>query len=238
MKGNLLHLLLHFDIRPLKGFIHTYGAWIYGMMFGALFLQTGFVLAVILPGDSLLFAAGLLSRPEQGMLNVTLLLLLMPVAVAAGDIANYFVGKFFASVLYKPDDSGLLKNHHLAKTRDFFTEHGQKAILMGHFVPVVRTVLPFVAGLDGMPIKTYFSLSVIAAVLWVFVCVGAGYLLGGFRVVRDHFSEAMVLIVLLGVFAFVIEAWRRQVKSKRQAAQVSQVSTPSEGGEVGNGTLI
>jgi membrane-associated protein len=219
MKGNLLHLLTHLDIEHLKLFIHEYGLGVYGLFFVALFLQMGCVLAIPLPGDSLLFAVGLLSRP--GLLNITWLLLLMPIAVICGDLAGYYVGKFFASILYKPDNTGLLKTAHLDKTREFFDEHGKMAIILGHFVPVVRTVMPFVAGLDGLDLKTYFSLSAIAAVIWVFVCVGAGYLLGGIPVVRDHFGVAMVVIVLLGIGVFIIETWRRQVKSnrKQQAAR-------------------
>jgi membrane-associated protein len=211
MDKSFIDVLLHVDTQLVQ-LIHQYGTLIYAILFGTVFIETGLVITPFLPGDSLLFAAGLLSRPEKQLLNVYLLLIGFPVAAILGDLVNFNIGKFFGKLLYKPDDKGLLKKKHLEKTRAFFELHGQKAIIMGRFVPVLRAVIPFVAGMDGMSMKWFFPLSVMAAFVWVFVCVGAGHLLGGLQVVQDNFSLAMLGVVGLSVVGFVIESVRHKMK--------------------------
>jgi membrane-associated protein len=215
MKFQLLDLILNLD-KHLIDLINTYHSQIYLLLFGTIFVETGLVFTPFIPGDSLLFASGLLARPENGSkLNVTYLLLLLPFAAVLGDLINFHIGKFFGQVLHKADDSGILKTKHLEKTRAFFELHGSKAIIMGRFVPVVRTVAPFVAGMDGMELRWFFPLSVIAAILWVFVCVGGGFLLGQFSFVQHHFTGVLLGVVSISCVAFVLETLRHRVKAKK-----------------------
>lgn len=218
MKTSFIDLVLHLDVH-LAELIRSCGPYIYVVLFSTIFVETGLVVTPFLPGDSLLFAAGLLSRPEKSMMNVTYLLLGLPAAAVLGDLVNFHIGKLFGAILYKPDDSGLLKTKHLEKTRAFFEIHGPKAIIIGRFVPIVRTVAPFVAGMDGMPLRWFFPLSVIAAVTWVFLCTGAGFLLGGIPFVQQHFSEVLLGVVFLSVALFGLETLRHRAKAKREARE-------------------
>ena len=210
---SLIDLILHLDVH-LRELIRVCGPYIYLVLFSTIFIETGFVVTPFLPGDSLLFTAGLLARPENEGMNITLLLLTLPNAAVLGDLVNFHIGKFFGKILYKTDDTGILKHKHLLKTREFFETHGPKAIIIGRFVPVIRTVAPFVAGMDGMPLKWFFPLSVIAAIAWVFLCTGAGFLLGGIPFVHEHFGMVLIGVVLASTAIFFVEALRHRMKPK------------------------
>lgn len=230
LKSSFLDLILHLDTH-LAELIRACGPYIYVVLFATIFVETGLVITPFLPGDSLLFAAGLLSRPEKSMMNITILLLGLPAAAVLGDLVNFHIGKFFGAILYKSDDTGLLKRKHLDKTRAFFELHGPKAIIIGRFVPIVRTVAPFVAGMDGMPLQWFFPLSVIAAIAWVFLCTGAGFLLGGIPFVQSHFTEVLLGVVFLSIGLFALETLRHKLKPKRAAAVVTESTAVETGSE-------
>lgn len=225
---SIVDLIIHLDVH-LAELIKVCGPYIYLVLFTTIFVETGLVITPFLPGDSLLFTAGLLSRPEKGGMNVTFLLLGLPFAAVLGDLVNFHIGKFFGAILYKPDDTGMLKKKHLVKTREFFEIHGPKAIIIGRFVPIVRTVAPFVAGMDGMPLQWFLPLSVMAAIAWVFLCTGAGYLLGGIPFVQQHFGAVLLGVVLASVSLFGVEALRHKMKPKKAAVTIPE-QTPVEAG--------
>jgi membrane-associated protein len=209
----MLDFLLHFDTY-LTSFVQEYGTLTYGILFAIVFAETGLVVTPFLPGDSLLFAAGALSA--TGALSVWIL---MPVLIAAaiiGDAVNYSVGRRLARrFLDDAPDTGLLfrlvKREHVRRAHDFFETHGGKAVVMARFVPIVRTFVPFVAGGAGMSYRAFAFYNVTGAILWVGVCVGAGYLFGNIPVVKENFELVVIGIIFVSLIPLAIEtykAWR------------------------------
>jgi membrane-associated protein len=207
--STLVDLFLHLDVHLTEA-VTQYGGWTYGILFLIVFAETGLVVTPILPGDSLLFAAG--SLAALGDLNPFLIVLLMSVAAILGDAVNYQVGKYFAGHTFKPD-ARFLKKKYLDKTHDFYERHGPKTIVIARFVPIVRTFAPFVAGMGGMSYRRFAVYNVVGALLWVGTCVPAGYLLGNVPVVRDNFTLVLLAIVFISILPGVISI----VMSKRKA---------------------
>lgn len=200
----LLDVALHLD-KHLSDLIERFGPQIYWILGLTLFVETGLVVTPFLPGDSLLFAAGLFSRDAangQQQLNVWILLTMLPPACILGDMLNFQLGKFFGNKLFTDKSKGIFHKGNLDKTRRFFERHGSKAILMGRFVPIIRALAPFVAGMEGMPFQKFVPLSVLANILWVWVCVGAGHIFGNIPWVRENFE--LILLGLLVVMAVSI----------------------------------
>lgn len=208
--GNPIEFLLHLD-KHLAEVIRTYDQWTYGILFGLVYCETGLVFMPFLPGDSLLFAAGLFSRPPDGPLSFPILLFGFFAASVLGDSTNFWIGNKLGLKLFKPNGK-LLKAEHLEKTRAFYERHGLKTIVMGKFVPFARTVAPFVAGLDAMPYQRFLPVSVLASAIWVGVCVGGGHLFGGIPFVRDHFGEIILAIIGVSVLGVVVEVVRAKRK--------------------------
>lgn len=208
--GNPIEFLLHLDVHMAE-VIRTYDQWTYGILFALVYCETGLVIMPFLPGDSLLFAAGLFSRPPDGPLSLPLLLTGLFAASVLGDSTNFWIGKKLGLRLFKPNGK-LLQEEHLTKTRAFYEKHGRKTIIIGKFVPFVRTVAPFVAGLDAMPYNKFLPTSILASVIWVVVCVGGGHVFGGIPFVRDHFGEIILGIIAVSVAGIIVEV----VRSKRK----------------------
>lgn len=209
--GGLIYTLLHIDDQ-LKQVIVDYGTGTYVLLAGVIFAETGLVVFPFLPGDSLLFATGIFCRPEQfpdgGGLNLGFTILLLWAAAFTGDNVNYFFGRFLGERLFRSDTSRVFRRSHLIKTQAFFERHGAKTIVLARFVPIVRTFAPFVAGMGAMTYRRFALFSLGGGLLWVTVCVGAGYLFGGIPVVRQHFSLAMIAIVAISVIPAAFE-WGR-----------------------------
>jgi membrane-associated protein len=210
--GNPIEFLLHLD-QHLAEVIRAFGPGTYAILFGLVFCETGLVIMPFLPGDSLLFAAGLFSRPPDGPLSFPVLFFGFTAASIIGDSTNFWIGKKLGLRLFKKDGK-LLKTEHLKKTREFYDKHGRRAIILGKFVPFARTLAPFVAGLDAMPYDKFVAVSVLASVIWVGVCVGAGHLFGSIPLVRDHFGEIVLGIIVISVGLFAFETMRGR-KHKR-----------------------
>jgi membrane-associated protein len=216
--ANFLDILLHID-KHLELLINQYGQAVHVFLFAVIFLETGFVIMPFLPGDSLLFAAGLFARPERNGFNFPLLMLGLPFAAILGDSVNFHIGKFLGHrFLFK---SKFFKPHWLDKTRHFYEKHGGKTIILGRFVPIVRTVAPFVAGMDAMPFKEYLPKCVLGSFIWVWVCVGSGYLLGQIPWVHDNFEKVILGVVILSIIAIILEVIRDRKKTKE-----SKLETP------------
>jgi membrane-associated protein len=163
-----------------------------------------------LPGDSLLFAVGLVAR--RGDLNVYAVFGLLAVAALCGDNCNYFLGRTFGERLFKKEKSRFFKRENLDRTHAFFEKYGGRAIILARFVPIVRTFCPFVAGMGKMTYIRFLSFSVAGAFLWVGVCVFAGYIFAGVEAVEKNFSLAALAVVAISVIPMVIEV----VKHKRE----------------------
>lgn len=206
--GGFLDLILHID-EHLVSLINQYGFAVHFLLFAVIFCETGLVVMPFLPGDSLLFAAGLFAHPGKGF-SLPLLLFGLPIASILGDTVNFHLGKWVgAKFLYK---ARFFKPEWLEKTRSFYEKHGTKTIVLGRFVPIVRTVAPFVAGMDAMPFSKYLPWCAFGSFLWVWICVGAGYLLGDIPWVRDNFE-----IVILGVIALSVVGILREIIKERKA---------------------
>jgi membrane-associated protein len=202
---SLLDYFLNLETH-LEAFVTHYGPWVYALLFLIIFAETGLVVTPILPGDSLLFTTGALSA--AGILDIRIVLVLLLVAAILGDAVNYSVGHFVGPRVFRAEDRNsfwhrLLNRNHLMKAHAFFERHGGKAIVMGRFVPIVRTFVPFVAGCGSMSYPQFAFYNVAGGALWVGICVGAGYLFGTMPVVKERFELIVVAIVLISLLPIV-----------------------------------
>ncbi|MGH7523448.1 MAG: DedA family protein [Gemmatimonadales bacterium] len=214
----LIDFVLHLD-RHLAGIIHDYGTWTYGILCLIVFCETGLVILPLLPGDSLLFAAG--SFAAIGSLNPWLLFALLASAAVIGDNVNYWVGRHIGP----PAFSGrlrVLKPAHLNRTRDFFARHGSRAIILARFVPIVRTFTPFVAGVGEMHYLRFLTFDIGGGVLWVGLFTSAGYFFGNLPTVRHNFSLVVMAIVALSVIPLVIQVARERKRNLQSSADLER----------------
>lgn len=189
----------------------TVGPGAYVIVFGIVFIETGVVVFPWLPGDSLLFAiAAIAARPERP-LDIAILVPVILFAALLGDNVNYHVGKYQGRKLFERGNSKFFNKQNLAKTEAFFTKHGPKAIILARFVPIVRTLAPFVAGMGAMPYGRFILFSVIASVTWVGACMPLGFMFGNFPAVKKNFEIIVIAIVLVSVAPMVVE-WVRERK--------------------------
>jgi membrane-associated protein len=215
--AELIDLLLHVD-RYLLELVVAYGVWIYAILFVIVFAETGLVVTPFLPGDSLLFATGALAA--SGALDVRIGATLIVIAAIAGDAANYAIGRFAGVRIIQlsrsdPRWGRWVNPVYIARAHEFFERHGGKAIVLGRFMPIVRTFVPFVAGVAEMSYPAFAFYNVSGALAWVGICVGAGYLFGNVPIVRDNFSLVALGIVIVSVLPMVVE----YVRYRRGAAR-------------------
>jgi membrane-associated protein len=209
-----IDLFLHLDVH-LTQFVATYGAWVYAVLFLVIFAETGLVVTPILPGDSLLFAAGALAA--TGGMDIKLLAVLLVVAAVLGDAVNYAAGKFVGPRVFRATDQTsrwhrLLNRDHLDRTHAFFEKYGGKAVILGRFVPIVRTFVPFVAGAGAMTYSKFALYNVAGAIIWVGICLFAGYGFGQVPVVRENFTLVALGIVFVSVLPILFELLRGRMR--------------------------
>jgi membrane-associated protein len=205
--SQLVDFVLHIDTHLLD-LAATYGRWIYGILFAIVFAETGLVVLPFLPGDSLLFAAGAIAA--TGALDARLLALLMMAAAVLGNTVNYSVGRSFGMHIIDraqrdPRWGRLVRPAYVARAHRFFETHGGAAVVLGRFMPIVRTFVPFVAGVAEMSYPTYMLYNVVGSVAWVGLCVGAGYAFGNVPIIKDNFSLVALGIVIVSLLPMVIE---------------------------------
>lgn len=206
-------LFLHLD-KHLGELIREYGAWTNAILFLVVFAETGLVVTPLLPGDSLLFAAGAFAA--LGDLNVFVLFGLLSLAAILGDTVNYWVGKKIGARAF--DGSfRFLKPEYLARTHAFYEKYGKKTIIFARFVPIVRTFAPFVAGVGTMNYPVFLAYNVIGGVAWVGICVFAGYLFGNIPIVKQNFTLVILGIIGVSLLPILFEAWKAR-KARRAGA--------------------
>lgn len=208
---NIFDFLLHSD-QHLLDFVRTYGAWVYGLLFAIVFSETGFVVTPFLPGDSLLFATGALCA--AGTLNAPVAIGLLALAAFSGNAVNYAVGRAIGPRVFVATDRAvwthrLLNHEHLTRAHRFFERYGGKAIVLGRFVPIVRTFVPFVAGAAQMSPPAFAFYNFVGATGWVCLCIGGGLLFGNVPVVKEHFSLVTIGIVFVSILPMLVELARR-----------------------------
>jgi membrane-associated protein len=207
-----LDYLLHVD-RHLLEFVRAYGAWVYALLFGIVFAETGFVVTPFLPGDSLLFAAGALCA--TGALETPLAFGLLATAAFTGNTVNYAIGRFagprvFSATGRSGISERLLNRQHLERAHAFFEQYGGKAVILGRFVPIVRTFVPFVAGAAQMRSAAFALYNLVGAVAWVCLCLGAGLLFGNVPIVKENFSLVTIGIVAVSLLPMLVEYLRHR----------------------------
>ena len=199
---SLLDLFLHLD-EYLATIITNYGAWTYGILFAVIFVETGLVVMPILPGDSLLFAAGTFAA--LGSFNVWGLIGLLAVAAVGGDAVNYSIGHYLGERAY---NIKWIKKEYLEKTHAFFEKHGGKAIFLARFVPIIRTFAPFVAGIGKMSYAYFATYNIVGGITWVMLFTLLGYFFGNIPFVKKNFEFVIVAIILISVVPMFVEWWK------------------------------
>ncbi len=197
-----IDLFLHID-HHIAALINNYGTITYIILFAIIFCETGLVILPFLPGDSLLFILGAFAA--KGDLNLSLLLVLLSVAAILGNIVNYAVGRVLAQRILNQQAIPFIKKKHLEQTASFYAKHGAKTIIITRFVPIVRTIAPFMAGVGSMPYRTFINYNIIGGLLWVVVGTVSGFLFGNLPWVSKNFSIVVVGIVALSLVPVVLE---------------------------------
>jgi membrane-associated protein len=210
--SQIVDFILHID-RHLLDLATTYGGWIYGILFAIVFAETGLVVTPFLPGDSLLFAAGAIAA--TGALDARLTALLMMLAAFVGNMVNYSVGRAVGKQIIDRAQrdarwSRWVRPAYVARAHAFFERRGGAAVVLGRFMPIVRTFVPFVAGVAEMSYPAFMIYNAVGSIAWVGLCVGAGYAFGNVPVVKENFSLVALGIVAVSLLPMVVEYLRHR----------------------------
>jgi len=204
----IIDIFLHLD-KNLAMVISQYGVATYGFLFLIIFMETGFVITPFLPGDSLLFAAGALAASSS--LNIFALYILLLFASILGDTINYWVGHFIGPKVFEGEHK-FIKKEYLIRTQKFYDKYGGQAITIGRFVPIVRTFVPFVAGIAKMSYKFFIIYNILGGVLWVSLFTWTGYFFGNLPFVKNNFRYVVVVIILISITPIVYEFLKSKIK--------------------------
>ena len=202
MLQSLLDLLKD-PLQFLTEFISANGSLTYALLFLIVFVETGLVVMPLLPGDSLLFSVGLLAS-ASGQLDVYFVIPLLILAALSGDQVNYFLGRYFSSWIKEREQILFLKRSHVEQTETFYAKYGAKTVILARFIPIVRTVAPFVAGAGRMSYPVYLLYGFLGACLWVTSITIAGFYLGDNAFVKENFEKVVLGIVGVSVLPILI----------------------------------
>jgi membrane-associated protein len=205
--AKVVDLFLHLD-RHLNEIIQAYGLWTYLILFLIIFCETGLVVTPILPGDSLLFAAGAFAA--LGSLNVWWLFVLLTVAAIAGDTVNYWIGHYVGPRVFHQERVRFLRKEYLDRTHEFYERHGGKTIIIARFIPIIRTFAPFVAGVGRMSYGRFIAYNVAGGIAWIATFVFGGYYFGNIPVVKRNFTLVILAIIVISILPGVIEFLRQR----------------------------
>jgi membrane-associated protein len=198
----LLHLERYLDI-----WAKNYGVWMYAILFIIIFAETGLVVTPFLPGDSLLFAVGAIAA--RGVLSLPVILIGLSVAAIIGDALNYSIGRFFGDAVIKKFPR-IVKPQYIEKTHEFYEKYGTKTIVLARFVPIVRTIAPFVAGIAKMRYRDFGLYNIVGGIFWIISMTMAGYLFGNLEFIRKNFSLVVIGIVFISVLPMAFEYLRHR----------------------------
>jgi membrane-associated protein len=208
--ATFMDLVLHLD-RHLVAMVEQYGVWIYAILFAIIFSETGFVVTPFLPGDSLLFVAGAVAA--SGGMDVHILAVLLIAAAILGNMANYAIGRWLGRHFFTDRGSRWLNPSHLEKAHAFYERHGGKAVVISRFLPIVRTYVPFVAGMGAMAPMRFTAFNVAGAVLWVASLCYAGYFFGNIPWVRGNLTLIILGIIGVSLLPLVL-AWLQSRRAR------------------------
>lgn len=196
MIAQAIEIILHLNLY-LGVWVDQYHQWVYALLFLTLFCEAGLVIMPFLPGDSLLFAAG--SVFAASTLSIHTLFLLSLVAVFLGDNTNYLIGRWASPKIFSQKHTRWFKQQHFEQAHAFYERHGAYAIIIARFLPIVRTFMPFVAGVSAMPYRRFISISVLAAILWTGSLLYLGYFFGNIPFIKQHFSFILLAIIVISL---------------------------------------
>jgi len=210
MLTTLFYSLLALD-QTLAGLAAEYGHWMYGMLFLVIFAETGLVVFPLLPGDSILFIAG--TVVASAGLNIHVLVGVLIAAAILGDTVNYSIGHYIGPKVFERPDSRWFKQEHLRRTQAFYDKYGGVTIIIGRFVPIVRTFAPFLAGVAGMSYRRFFAFNVVGGILWVASLVYAGYVFGNIPWVKDNLTFIVIGIVVVSLIPVATTYFKERRRS-------------------------
>jgi membrane-associated protein len=201
----LWNFVVHLDAH-LAAFVAQHGAWVYALLFAIVFTETGVVVMPFLPGDSLLFVVGALAA--AGGMDIVTVMSVLVAAALTGDNVNYWIGRWAGPKVFRAEESRWFSRKYLERTHAFYERHGGKAIIIARFVPIVRTYVPFVAGIGTMSYARFLGFSVVGALLWVVSLCQAGYWFGNIPLVKDNLGVVIVIIIAISVTPIAMEFLR------------------------------
>ena len=206
-------ILLHLD-KYINVVIQDYGQWTYLILFLIVFCETGLVVTPFLPGDSLLFVAGAFAA--LGSLNLVWVLVLLSVAAILGDTINYWVGNYIGPKVFQMQNSRIFKKEYLDRTHQFYEKYGPITIVIGRFVPIIRTFAPFLAGVGSMTYGKFLTYNVVGGIFWIFSFTLGGYFFGNLPFVKKNFTLVIFAIIIISVLPTVIEYFRQRKAAKKE----------------------
>lgn len=207
----ILSFFMHID-ESLISLISAYGIWIYPLLFIVIFCETGLVVTPFLPGDSLIFVAGTIAANQ--LLNLWMLYFILIAAAILGDSANYWIGKKIGPKIFRGDTSRFFNKANLLKAHNFYEKHGGKTIIYARFIPIIRTFIPFVAGIGEMTYLRFFTYNVIGGILWVSIFLFGGYYFGQIPFIKDNLTLVIIGIIIISVIPAIVEYIREKRKSR------------------------
>lgn len=207
--SSIFDFILNID-KYLVKIVSDYRTWTYLIIFIVIFAETGFVVTPFLPGDSLLFAVGALIAKGDTGLSIYLMGLLLIVAALSGNTLNYALGNYFGPKVFKPGNR-ILKLEYYIKTKEYFNKKGGNMLIFSRFMPIFRTLAPFVAGVGKMNFGAFTYYNVVGGVLWIVSFLGIGFIFGNIPVIKDNFTYVMLVIIVLTILPAVFAA----IKAKK-----------------------
>lgn len=209
--ANLIDLFLHLD-KHLEAVTASYGIWIYAILFAIIFIETGVVAMPFLPGDSLLFVAGTIAA--VGGMNLPVLMIVLTIAAISGDAANYSIGRWFGPKVWSWKNSRWFNKDAFQKTHDFYEKHGPITIVVGRFLPFIRTFTPFVAGVAEMTYPRFAFYNVIGGIIWVCGLTGLGFIFGNHPWVKANFSLVALALIVVPTLPTIWVAAKHFIQSR------------------------
>ncbi|GGH20377.1 DedA family protein [Mucilaginibacter phyllosphaerae] len=214
---SIIDFILHID-KHLVQITSEYQSWTYLILFIIIFAETGFVVTPFLPGDSLLFAAGALIAGGKSGLDIYLLTVILIIAAVSGNTVNYMLGKFLGPKVFK-EENKILKLSYYLQTKAFFDKHGGKAVIFSRFVPIIRTVAPFVAGVGHMPFTRYTLYNIVGGVSWILIFLFCGFWFGKVPFIEKNFSLVAIIIILVSIIPPIYAIIKNKYSKKQQRVQ-------------------
>lgn len=209
---DLLNFILQLD-QHLIAFVSAYGMWAYGLLFLIIFCETGLVITPILPGDSLLFAAGAIAAGSDNTLNIHMLFFLLAFASIIGNTLNYQIGRWVGPAVFKSEKSVFFNKKYLENAHQFYEKHGAKTLIVARFIPIIRTFVPFVAGIGYMSYSKFILYNVIGAFLWVGGLLYLSYWFGNLPMIKEHFSILILFVIIVSLMPVLFGAAKHCFKS-------------------------